>query len=249
MGLFKAKGSHRHHYHHREAFNLRGSLFFWVTLGFCLLISSIFIFKSDVVQHKLLKRALEPLDLSQIANTDYLLDVTQPLPPLDAKGPFASIGGEPLDWRGISFPLPPPHKISAQWTVYTTCNNLAQSFEIALTEKPSRNLYLLIAGCNVMTREEAPVLEAIIRYTDGSWERKVLEQNADIWPLEERMEEALTPLEALVWRGPKGESLTGLILSLDPGRTPRKIEFKTLETPDQAGVVIFSVLQEKKNWF
>ena len=248
MEPFKLKGSHHHHHHHRRHFHPSGPVVFIAVLAACLTVTFGTLFSTGFIQKKFLERALVSVDLSQITNTDYLLDASQPLPSKDSQGPFTGLSDGTMEWRRILFQLPSPYQASSRWSIYTSCKNSKRSFAVDLDAKPSRNLYILVAGCQVDSKEIAPVAEVKIHYTDDSWERKVLKLNVDVWPAVVKDSSEIPPGQ-LVWQGVEGGSITGVVISLNPQKTPSKVDFTALGAPTQAGVTLFAAVQETRHLF
>lgn len=249
MNPSKLGGSHHHHrHHHHRHFRPRGSAVFAVLLTACLAVTLGTLFSTGAIHKKFLEMSLVSVDLSKITNTDYLLDAAQPLPSKDSQGPFTGLSDGTLEWRGIFFQLPSPYQASSRWSIYTSCKNLARSFTADLDAKPSRKLYILVAGCQVTDLAKIPVAEIKVHYTDGSWDRKVLKLNSDIWPAVVKDSSGIPPGQ-LVWQGVEGGSITGVVVPLDPKKTPSKVEFTNLGAPTQAGVTLFAAVQETRHLF
>jgi len=219
------KSSHRHR--HRDPLSRYGRNLFLVLLGVSLISVVVSLFSSGFIQRQFLKRSLVPA----------ILPASPAAPLLEAS--FSELSGESLPWRGVTFKVQ---------NLYSSCKNPDRSAEMALTEKPSKNLYFMTAGCQFTSKEVRPVLELTVRYVNGSWEKKIIRANQDVWPLNAAENETVVPPSFLVWKGIEGQSATALVIPLDPSKTPRSLELRSLGSPDDPGAIFFSAVQEKDHF-
>jgi len=200
--------------------------------------------------HKTVVNAsLASINLAPFANTDYQLDSWKLNPSLKSEARYPDLTGGGIVWQGLKFKIPASYirRKPIQWTVYTSCNNPERSLEVPLKTIPSRNLYLVVDGCQITAANIAPVVEAQVLYEDGSSDRHVLNSNEHLWAFEEEAFGLYIPSDFLVWKQKEGQSLNVVTIPLEVNKAPQSIIFSALNGPKEGGITLFAIHQEKKN--